>query len=152
MSEACFECDLPARHDHHVVPRSRGGTRTIPLCERCHGLVHDTSLTGTSHLTKTALAAKKAKGERVGGIPYGWRLGADGVKLERCEEEQAVIAICRQLKAEGWTLSAICTELEQKGFRPRSGKKWFPMQASRNASRWHPVRVFRVLKSAGDSQ
>lgn len=37
----CFECDQPADHQHHVIPRSRGGTRTVPLCAGCHGLVHD---------------------------------------------------------------------------------------------------------------
>lgn len=37
----CVECgkdrDL---HWHHVIPRSRGGTFTVPLCERCHSSVH----------------------------------------------------------------------------------------------------------------
>jgi len=86
--------------------------------------------------TKAALAVKKAKGERVGAVPYGWQLGADGVQLERCEAEQAVMATCRELKAEGWTLAAIGTELERRGLTPRNG------------GRWHPVRVFRVLEAA----
>ncbi len=36
----CYECNEPADHDHHVVPFSLGGSRTIPLCEACHGKVH----------------------------------------------------------------------------------------------------------------
>jgi 5-methylcytosine-specific restriction endonuclease McrA len=36
----CFECGAPAAHQHHVVPRSLGGTKTVPLCEGCHGKVH----------------------------------------------------------------------------------------------------------------
>ena len=27
----CFECDVPAECDHHVVPRSMGGTKTVPF-------------------------------------------------------------------------------------------------------------------------
>ena len=30
--KCCFECDMPAEHDHHVVPQSIGGTKTVPLC------------------------------------------------------------------------------------------------------------------------
>lgn len=36
----CFECDRPAQHHHHVVPRSKGGKRTLPLCRDCHALAH----------------------------------------------------------------------------------------------------------------
>lgn len=36
----CFECGKPAEHRHHVVPRSLGGTKTIPLCTPCHRKVH----------------------------------------------------------------------------------------------------------------
>ena len=38
--EHCFECGKPAAHWHHVVPRSRGGTKMVPLCHDCHDLVH----------------------------------------------------------------------------------------------------------------
>ena len=37
----CFECDSTNNvHQHHIVPKSMGGTKTIPLCGYCHGLVH----------------------------------------------------------------------------------------------------------------
>ncbi len=36
----CFECGAPAYTDHFVVPRSMGGTRTIPLCYACYEKVH----------------------------------------------------------------------------------------------------------------
>jgi hypothetical protein len=36
----CFECGQGAMHQHHVVPRSLGGTKTVPLCEECHRKVH----------------------------------------------------------------------------------------------------------------
>jgi len=70
----CFECDSPGPlHQHHVIPRSRGGTRTVPLCEDCHGAVHGKDLR-TSALTRDALAAKKARGERTGQPPFGWQV------------------------------------------------------------------------------
>ena len=44
MSDQCFECGSEeAIHQHHVVPKSRGGTRTIPVCDRCHNLCHHNS-------------------------------------------------------------------------------------------------------------
>jgi len=89
--EPCFECGAPAEYDHHVVPRSKGGVHTVPLCAACHGKAHDRRM-NTKSLTKAALGAKKARGERVGEIPYGYRLATDGVHLEPDQAEQAVIA------------------------------------------------------------
>lgn len=40
VSERCFECGQPAEFDHHVVPRSRGGINTVPLCRECHAKAH----------------------------------------------------------------------------------------------------------------
>lgn len=86
--------------------------------------------------TKNAMAVKKAKGERVGAIPYGYQLGADGKTLEAHEGEQAVVAVIRSLKAEGLSLAAIADELGARGLTPREGGKW------------HKVRVWRVLEAA----
>ena len=36
----CFECAEPMVDMHHVIPKSKGGKKTIPLCAKCHGLVH----------------------------------------------------------------------------------------------------------------
>ena len=41
MDQFCFECGKPSEFNHHVVPVSSGGTKTVPLCAICHGLVHD---------------------------------------------------------------------------------------------------------------
>src|SRR5580658_8137960 len=40
--------------------------------------------------TRAALAAKSAKGERVGTVPFGYRLDVDGVRLEADSVEQGV--------------------------------------------------------------
>lgn len=36
----CFECGGEAHNDHHVVPKIRGGTKTVPLCTACHYKAH----------------------------------------------------------------------------------------------------------------
>ena len=132
----CFECAVPAQHWHHVVPRALGGTKTLPLCEACHGKVHAHDFTNLGRLTRTALAVKKAKGERTGTIPYGYQLAADGKTLEAHEGEQAVVAVIRGLRAEGLALRAIAAELDARGLVSRSG------------GRWHLTQVVRVLAAA----
>lgn len=129
--DLCFECNATADHMHHVVPRVLGGTRTIPLCESCHGKVHSREMTGHRRLTKAAMAVKKGKGERVGAIPYGYQLADDGKTLMAHEGEQAVIAVIRSLRAEGLTLAAIAAELEARGLSARDGGRWYPMRVSR---------------------
>jgi hypothetical protein len=38
--KTCFECEDEATEEHHVVPKSLGGTKTVPLCSKCHAKVH----------------------------------------------------------------------------------------------------------------
>jgi hypothetical protein len=111
---ACWECGgPPPLHDHHVVPRSRGGTRTVPLCEPCHGLVHGRQMR-TSDLTRAALAAKSRKGERTGRVPFGSQLAADGVHLIDNPREQAVIDGIRGLRAAGLSIRAIVATVNRE--------------------------------------
>jgi hypothetical protein len=54
----CFECgNNGIMHNHHVIPKVKGGTAVIPLCETCHGKVHGANLS-TSELTRIALLKK----------------------------------------------------------------------------------------------
>lgn len=72
----CFECGAEADHDHHVVPESRGGTRTVPLCARCHGLAHHFK----GNMSTGALIAAGIQAARRPGDPWG---GAKRVGLNR---------------------------------------------------------------------
>lgn len=72
--------------------------------------------------TKAALGAKKARGERVGQIPYGYRLAADGVHLDADPAERAVIAEARRLAAAGLSFRAVAAELFRLGHLSRTGK------------------------------
>lgn len=58
----CFECDGKAQHAHHIVPKSLGGTRTLPFCHKCHSKIHRIDFTNVSSLIKKGLAKAKASG------------------------------------------------------------------------------------------
>lgn len=74
--------------------------------------------------TKAALQAKRARGERAGNLPFGYRLGPDGQKLERCEAEQAVLAILGELREAGYSLRQIAAELNRQQLTTRRGTAW----------------------------
>jgi DNA invertase Pin-like site-specific DNA recombinase len=78
-----------------------------------------------SERTTAALQHKKAKGERVGGIPYGFQLALDGVKLLKDKTEQALIALVKQLRETGLSLRKIAAKVAEQGFKPR-GKAFYP--------------------------
>lgn len=84
--------------------------------------------------TKAGLAVKKARGERVGGVPFGWR-DVDG-RLQEDEREQAIIRYAHEQRREGLTISAVVESLTRRGFKPRSG------------GRWHATQVARMLQGA----
>ena len=80
--------------------------------------------------TRAALAAKKARGERVGTLPYGYRLAADGLHLMADAAEQAVLANVRQLAGEGLSQRAIVAHLAGRGV---VGRKGSPLQQTQVA-------------------
>ena len=78
-----------------------------------------------SERTSMAMAHKKSKGQRVGTVPYGFDLSADGVNLVRNETEQAVIATIHALRARGLSYRAIAAELEAECILTKAGEaKW----------------------------
>ena len=130
---SCFECGTAGEiHAHHVVPRSKGGTRTIDLCGRCHGLVHGAKTLRMGTLTSAAMKAKQERGEYTGGrIPYGSQLSADGVHLVPHAKEQREIRQARSLRASGMTLRAVSDRLWELGIASRTGKRLQPVQVQR---------------------
>lgn len=83
--------------------------------------------------TAAAMAHVKAQGRRVGGVPYGRRLAADGRTLEVDEGEAAVVAAVRELLASGLSLRKVSAELERRGFLSRTGRAFMPAQLARMA-------------------
>ena len=74
--------------------------------------------------TRDAMRHKRSNGERVGNIPYGYRLAADGKHLEADPGEQAVLAEIRRLRGTGVTLRGIAAALNQQALRTRRGTAW----------------------------
>jgi site-specific DNA recombinase len=74
--------------------------------------------------TRDAMRHKRANGQRVGTIPFGFRLAEDGSLLEEDPAEQGVLSRIRELKAAGHTLQEIADELNRQGFRTRRGTAW----------------------------
>ena len=70
--DKCFECghDNPINIEmHHVVPQSLNGTKTIPLCVKCHGLVHDRNFIKHRKLTREGIERAKKLGKYKGRKP-----------------------------------------------------------------------------------
>jgi site-specific DNA recombinase len=79
----------------------------------------------TAERTSAALKHKASKGEFTGGKtpPYGFRLAADGVKLEEQQDEQKAIAFARQLAGFGnYSLRSIADAMAHFGFRNRNNR------------------------------
>jgi DNA invertase Pin-like site-specific DNA recombinase len=96
--------------------------------------------------TKAALAVKRARGERIGNIPYGWRPTPDGahheprtchqdctgcLRITRCPNEQTIIGAARALRARGITLRGIASLLDLEGFKTRKGTAFTHMQVTK---------------------
>lgn len=74
--------------------------------------------------TRDAMRHKRANGERVGTIPFGFRMAADGLHLEADPEEQGALSRIRELKAAGYTTRQIADELNRQGYNTRRGTAW----------------------------
>jgi DNA invertase Pin-like site-specific DNA recombinase len=74
--------------------------------------------------TRDAMHHKRANGQRVGNIPFGYRLAVDGRMLVEDAAEQDILARIRELKASGHTTREIADELNRQGYRTRRGTAW----------------------------
>ena len=99
--------------------------------------------------TRSALAAKRRRGQRVGSVPIGYDLADDGQRSKQGQPvalvvnpaEVAVIALVHQLRAEGRSLRAIAAELDRRGIPPKQG-----------AARWSHSAVVKILARPLEAQ
>ena len=80
--------------------------------------------------------ARKAEGRRIGEIPFGYQVGADGILTENTNEQE-IIALCQQLRSDGMTIRQIVAELQTRGIMNRG-----------NGATWSTSQVHRILKLA----
>jgi DNA invertase Pin-like site-specific DNA recombinase len=81
--------------------------------------------------TCAALAAKRARGERVGAVPYGFALHEDGVRLLADRRERVTIVRARDLRARGLSLRAVAARLAAEGCVSRNGRPFLAEQVAR---------------------
>ena len=116
MRDPCLECGEPSAVRHHVVPQSRGGRATVPLCRACHSLAHSADLR-----TLRAESAKKsgASGKHPGGVPpYGYAVVGGRTIAE--PGEQAAINAILTARLSGKSYAEIASILSLEGHRARS--------------------------------
>ncbi len=74
--------------------------------------------------TRDAMRHKKAAGQRVGTLPFGYRTGIDGRTLEPEPAEQNCLARIRVHRDGGLSLRQIADELNRSGSVTRRGTEW----------------------------
>jgi DNA invertase Pin-like site-specific DNA recombinase len=74
--------------------------------------------------TRDALRHKRANGERVGNVHYGYQLSADGRHVEPEPGEQAVLLAIGELRGRHRSLREIAVALNERGWRTRRGSAW----------------------------
>jgi len=117
-------CDL---YRHHLVPCVQGGRRgpTVNLCGPCHEEAHGVTRNDLAALTRQGLAAVKARGMRYGQVPFGYQLAADGVTLQRDDQQQATKARMAAWRRAGMSLQRIAQRLTADGVPTANGGRWW---------------------------
>jgi DNA invertase Pin-like site-specific DNA recombinase len=85
--------------------------------------------------TRAALNVKRGRGERIGELPLGRMVGADGVTLIENPAEARAVELVHELRAEGLSIRAIADELNRRGVPARG-------------ERWHAKTVHRLVRVA----
>ena len=128
----CFECESTEDlQEHHIVPKSRGGAKTVTLCYSCHLDAHGRDSKGMNHsqLTKKALQIAKARGVKLGSANPKTRqahLNKTTQLLERVEPSilKAENERCR-------TQQSFCDYLNDRDIKSPRGKNWTPSTLGR---------------------
>jgi len=136
MRQECFECgSTDDLQNHHIIPRSLGGTKTIPLCGKCHSIVHNSSgLLHTSSLQKLSIKRKKENCKKYNGKSmYGYKYVGD--RIEEEPSEMLMIQTIYSLNKQGLSSRKIAKKLDELNYINRIGKPFDHQQ------------VLRILKS-----
>ena len=130
----CFDCGKKSEYHHHVIPKSKGGKKTVPLCASCHSKIHECLSLRTAELTRDALRVRRENGMKTGGdIPFGYQVNKGN--LIKDESEQKAIRLILNLKKKGESLRGICRYLEAAGVARKKG-----------SLTWHPQVVADILQ------
>lgn len=74
---------------------------------------------------KAAMSVKKASGQLVGSVPYGYNLADDGITLIANEIEQKTLELIKKLRSSKLSFRQIAAELEKRSIMTKKGcTKW----------------------------
>ena len=129
----CFECGYKGEelHRHHVVPRSRSGTQTVPLCGVCHAHAHhrDKNMT-TSALVKESIRRRKEEDPdcQFGNHNLYTEQGAKAIATRQANAKKFnshIKTVVEKLKNEGYsTVETQVSRLNELKFRSRRGEEF----------------------------
>lgn len=74
--------------------------------------------------TRDAMRHKRANGERVGTVPFGYRPAAGLARIEADPAEQGILSRIQELRASGRTTREIAAALNDSGLTTRRGTAW----------------------------
>ena len=86
---------------------------------------------------RAAMAAAKARGRRVGHVPFGQQVTHDRRHLQPHADEQQLLAVMHAQRAAGVTVRELARRLNEQGYRTRRGNRWYH-QAVCQLLRRHP--------------
>lgn len=128
MMLSCFLEKEAARRGARIVSAAGEGTETDDPTSMLMRRIVDAFAEYERQIirarTKAALRAKRDKGERTGGIPFGFTLAADAHTLIADTKEQHTAELIVALRREGLSYRKIIAELDRQGVRPKCGAKW----------------------------
>ncbi len=131
-------------HQHHLVPKSRGGSNAnsnlITLCASCHDKIHGVN---NSLIKLSAIGREKKK--REGKVicyhpPYGKMKTIDGYLVDNPVEQEIINKICELKVSLCCGSETIIRELERLGYISRTG------------NRFKSNFIIRILRSKGLQQ
>lgn len=143
IGEYCFECGKEATENHHVIPQSLGGTKTVPLCGGCHSLVHGGYFKRRDdhiELTKEGLKRAKERGVVLGNqtnLKEAQSKGHVTIKSKAMDFALQIITHLENHLATGATYEVMTDYLNSEG-----------IPAARNG-KWQTSTVFTIIKRAG---
>ena len=76
----------------------------------------------TRERTRSAMAVKRANGQRIGTVPYGFDLADDGKTLIENQAEREIVEQIRAMRSEGITLQLIAQSLTDRGIPTKTGR------------------------------
>lgn len=83
-----------------------------------------------SERTKAAMSHMRDQAKFLGEVPFGYDLAGDGETLVENRKELETISLIKSLRAKGYSLQAIASELQSLKVTTKKGKQWAPQTVS----------------------